>query len=187
MKFKIAMTVLSVALATAAHSANIIVYKEFGHWIAEKRADEFNPNIASCFVENVGWYPETANSPEFDVDGKLRLYVDRKALTSDGAMNEGFVALFYDWDSAAGNWAYSSDLFDDGLDANENPNNVVGKVDGKVINFTSPNLTEELKGKLELTYRYTAFRLPNSPVKTHTISLIGFTQAWNYARELCNG
>lgn len=187
MKFKIAMTVLSIALATAAHSSNTIGFKEFGHWTAEKKADEFNPNIASCSVQNVGWYPETTHSPSFSVDGTLRLYIDRKALTSDGAINEGNIALFFDWDYAAERWAYSSDLFYDGTDANDNPNNVVGKVDGKVINFTSPNLPEELKGKLELTYRYTATRLPNSPVKTHTISLIGFTQAWNYARELCNG
>lgn len=187
MKFKIAMTVLSIALATAAHSANSVAYQEFGHWIAEKRADDFNPNITGCHVLNVGWYPETANSPEINVDALFRLYVDRKGITSDGLINEGIVAAFYDWDYAAESWTYSSDLFYDGTNVDGTPNNVVGKVDGKVINFTSPNLPEELMGKVELTYRYTASFLPNSPVKTHTISLIGFTQAWNYAKELCNG
>ena len=186
MKFKIAMTLLSTVLATAAHSSKTSGLKEFGHWLAEKRADDFNPNNASCLVQNVGWYPKTENSPEFTVDGTLRLYIDRKALTSSGEINEGFVAMFYDWDYAAKNWAYSSELFEDGNDADGNPNNVVGKADGKIISFTSPNLPEELKGKVELTYRYTAVLLPNSPVKTHTISLIGFTQAWNYAKELCN-
>lgn len=187
MRFKIAMTIVSTVLATAAHSVNISDFKEFGHWTAEKRSDDFNPNIASCSVDNVGWYPKTTNSPEFSVDGKLRLFVDRKALTSSGTINEGNVALFYDWDYASENWAYSGDLFEDGADSNGNPNNVVGKVDGKVINLTSPNLPEELKGKFELTYRYTASFLDNAPVKTHTISLIGFTQAWNFATELCNG
>ena len=63
--------------------------------------------------------------------------------------------------------------------------NVVAKVDGKMIDLLAPNLIEELKGKVELTYRYTAFNLPNMPIKTNTISLIGFTQAWNYASEIC--
>lgn len=187
MKFKIAMTVLSIALATAAHSGKSVAYKEFGHWVAEKRADDFNPNTTHCHVINVSWYPETENSPKIDIDALVRLYVDRKAITDDGFINEGIVASFYDWDYAAERWTYSSDLYDDGTSVNGKPNNVVGKVDGKFINFTSPNLPEELKGKFELTYRYTAFYLPNSPVQTYTISLIGFTQAWNYARELCNG
>jgi len=187
MNFKIAMTVLSAALATAANSSVNSGFKEFGHWTAEKRADDFNPNNASCYVQNVGWYPKTSNSPEFEAEGMLRLYVDRKAVNSSGGIEEGFVAMFHDWDYAAERWVYSGELYENGNDADGNPNNVVGKVDGKVINFTSPNLSEELKGKVELTYRYTAVLLPNSPVKTHTISLIGFTQAWNYAKELCNG
>ena len=187
MNFKIAMTVLSAALATTANSSVISGTKEFGHWTAEKRTDDFNPNNASCSLQNVGWYPETAYSPEIDADGMLRLYVDRKGLTASGEIVEGIVAAFFDWDTAAEQWAYSSDLYESGTNRDGNPNNVVGRVDGKVINFTTPNLPEELMGKVELTYRYTADLLPNSPTKTHTISLIGFTQAWNYAKELCNG
>ena len=187
MGFKIAMTVLSAVLATAAHSAVDSDLKEFGHWLVMKRTDDFNPNNASCFVENGGWYPATLNSPEIISDGKLRIYFDNKALTSSGAITEGFVAMFSEWDNAAETYVYAGDLFEDGADSKGNPHNVVGKVDGKLIDFASPNLSEELKGKVDLTYRYTAFFLDNSPVKTNTISLIGFTQAWNYATELCNG
>lgn len=180
------MTVLSAVLATAAHSAVTSDSREFGHWLAEKRTDNFNPNNASCFVENVGWFPATGLSPEFVSDSKLRLYVDKKALTSSGAIDEGFVALFSEWDQASEKYVYANDLYEAGTDSKGNPHNVIGKVDGKLIDFASPNLSEELKGKVELTYRYNAAYLYNSPVKTNTISLIGFTQAWNYATEICN-
>ena len=149
--------------------------------------DEFNPNVASCYVENVNWIPETQRMPALSSDGLIRLYVNNNALTSSGAIDRGFIAFFSEWDSAAQTYVYSNDLYLKGTNARGNPHNVVGKVDGKLIDFLSPNLTEELKGKVELTYRYQASLLDNAPVKTHTISLIGFTQAWNYATELCNG
>ena len=85
----------------------------------------------------------------------------------------------------ASNGFFSSNLYDDGKTSKYEQQNVVAKVDGKMIDLLALNLIEELKGKVELTYRYTAFNLPNMPIKTNTVSLKGFTQAWNYASEIC--
>ena len=60
----------------------------------------------------------------------------------------------------ASNWFFSSNLYDDGKTSKYEQQNVVAKVDGKMIDLLALNLIEELKGKVELTYRYTAFNLP---------------------------
>ena len=185
MIFKIAVTVLSSLLVTAAYSVETSGTKEFGHWVAWKSIDEFNPNNSACMVQSGTWYGETHHSPEIYAEGTLRLYVDRKSLTSSGVIENDYIAFFAELDRVYNEYVYSSDLYAWGTDANGIPNNVVAKVDGKMVDFLSNTLPEELKGKVELTYRYQATRLDNAPTITNTISLIGFTQAWNYARELC--
>ena len=187
MRFKIAMTVLSTVLATEAHSAVTSDFKEFGHWVGYKTTDDFDPNNSTCAVQNGNWYPQTSHSPEIFYESGLRLYIDRKVLTDSGEVINGFVALFTEWDNANQIYVFSGDLFEGGIDSKLNSNKVVAKVDGKIVDFLSKTLPEELKGKVELTYRYQASLLDNAPNKTNTISLIGFTQAWNHATELCNG
>lgn len=185
MNFKLVASFICASLASPVVAGTLVAEKEFGHWVAAKDADDFNPNIASCSVQNVGWIPATELEPEKYVDWKIRLYIDKQALTSTGTLEINKIAVFYEWDTAAKKYFIASDVYDDGKNVKMEQQVVTAKVDEEIVDFFSTSLAEQLKGKVELTYRYTAHQLPNAPVRTNSVSLIGFTQAWNYAKKLC--
>ena len=182
---KLIMSLLFMSLASSAFSSTTLKEREFGHWLVLKSADDFDPNVVSCSVQNVQWIPATRLLAEVYIDWNIRFYVNKRALTSAGTIDNGKIADFSEWDRAGEQWVFSSNLYDDGKTSKYEQQNVVAKVDGKMIDLLALNLIEELKRKVELTYRYTAFNLPNMPTKTNTVSLKGFTQAWNYASEIC--
>jgi hypothetical protein len=187
MKVKVILvSALCASINSPAFAATPAENREFGHWLAQKVSDDFNPNIVSCDVQSLGWIPATENNGEQYVDGAIRLHVDSKAITSSGGYNEGLIASFYEWDYAYEQWKSGSDVFDDGLTNREQTQNVATQVDGVIVDIFDTSFIESLKGENFLTYRYTAYDMPNSPVKTYTVSLIGFTQAWNYAVSLCS-
>ena len=178
------MSLLFMSLASSAFSSTTLEEREFGHWLVLKSADDSDPNVVSCSVQNVPWIPATRLLAEVYIDWNIRFYVNKRALTSAGTIDNGKIADFSEWDKAGEQWVFSSNLYDDGKTSKYEQQNVVAKVDGKMIDLLAPNLIEELKGKVELTYRYTAFNLPNMPINQHRFTY-RFTQAWNYASEIC--
>lgn len=184
---QIIKTSITLFLITASTSNANYVEKEIGHWYAYKSSDEFNSNVSSCFVGNTAWIPQTHVNPEIYQNHQIRLYVDKRALSSSGTINVGQIALFFEFNTASNDWDISGILYDDRTDGSyEDMSNVVAKVDGKVVDIFAVDFVEELKGKEQLTYRYKAHMLPNKPINTRSVSLIGFTQAWNNAKKLCN-
>lgn len=172
-------------IASSATSATVEIEKEFGHWVVGKKVDDFDPSIATCAFDSLYWTPETHREPETLNNWYIRFNYKGKSITPDGTIAEGVIAEFFEWNTAHEQWDFASDLFVNGLNFQNEPQPVRAKVDGKTINFMSPTLVDELKGKVELTYRFTAHNLPNMPMHTRTVSLIGFTQAFNYARQIC--
>ena len=184
---KIIKTSIMLFLITASSSTANYIEKEIGHWFAYKKSDEFNSNVSSCHVANSWWIPQTHLNPEINQDHRIQFYVDKKALSSSGTINVGQIALFFEFNTASNNWDISSTLFDDRTDGfGGDMSNVVAKVDGKVVDIFAVDFMQELKGKEQLTYRYQAHMIPNKPINTRSVSLIGFTQAWNTAKKLCN-
>ena len=159
--------------------------KEFGHWKVVKNVDDFDTRLTSCQVDSLWWIPATEREPEISNPFFIRFGYEGKSLANNGEIAQGIIAEFYEWNVAYERWDFASDLLVTGTNYNNMPQIVAAKVDGKNIDFMSPTLMDELKGKVSLTYRYTAHDLPNSPVHTNTVSLIGFTQALNYAGQVC--
>lgn len=154
--------------------------RDFGDWKAVYRVDQFNPSVFDC---QVGTVAETATG-EYHT---IKMYINEKALASNGQLLEGMVAYFSVWDSSRELWQQSSEILRWMPSEDWNlPSDVQVKIDGEVTTFGDPNIIDKLKGKVEMIFRYQAHMLENQPIKTATASLIGFTQAWNYAEANCN-
>lgn len=159
--------------------------KEFGHWLVRKVVDDFDTSLTTCSLESLWWIPATQREPEISNQFLIRFTYEGKSLATDGQIAQGIIAEFMEWNVAYERWDFASDLLVTGNNYQNMPQVVAAKVDGNIIDFMSPTLMDELKGKVSLTYRYTAHELPNSPIHTRTVSLIGFTQALNYAGQIC--
>ncbi len=97
------MSLLFMSLASSAFSSTTLEEREFGHWLVLKSADDFDPNVVSCSVQNVPWIPATRLLAEVYIDWNIRFYVNKRALTSAGTIDNGKIADFSEWDRAASN------------------------------------------------------------------------------------
>lgn len=185
MKIKYILAIFCTVIASSAVSMTTEIEKEFGHWVVKKKVDDFDTSLYSCDVDSNWFLPATQREPETSNSYYIRFPYEGKSLANDGTVAIGIIAEFYEWNSAYERWEFASDLVRGGTNYQWKPQPIAAKVDGNKIDFLSATLMEELKGKVALTYRYTAHDLPNSPTYTHTVSLIGFTQALNFAGQLC--
>ena len=119
--------------------------REFGHWLATKKSDEFNPNIVSCHVQSLGWIPATENNAEQYIDGAIVLYVDRKSINSSGGHNQGVIGSFHERDYAYEQWKAGSNAFDDGATNREQTQNIATQVDGVIVNFFDSSFIKKLR------------------------------------------
>ena len=153
--------------------------REFGDWTAFYTVDQFNPSVFSC---QVGTVAET-DTGEYHT---IKMFINETTLNTDGRLDAGTVAYFSVWDSSRELWQDASGISREIFEDWNLPSDVLVKIDGEVTTFGDPNIIDKLKGKVEMIFRYQAHMLENQPIKTATASLIGFTQAWNYAEANCN-
>lgn len=150
---------------------------ELGDWRASKRVDDFNPSNYSCRV----------NSIATEENWSIRFFVGEETLTSDGSMQPGTVADFLEWDVANERWLWASDATRVAYELSNPVQDVRILIDGVQTTLADPDLIQKLMGKVTVKYRYTAYDLPQQPMYTREVSLIGFTQAWNQALSFCKG